>query len=143
MPRSSAANKDPLGRLWTFEDRTANAMLKALKRAQDHVAAQIARAAKEGRIVGAGPQKLYNEIAATDNDLSTAVDKSLRGAVFHAAQGGSSAAGRDAAGAELVKFNRARLERYWEYVRPVNRKSLAAVFTDKMTQEKSTDSAAR
>lgn len=47
---------------------------------------------------------------------------------------GGKAAGNDADGHDLVRWDEARCRRYWMYVNPQAGKKLAAVFTDKMAE---------
>lgn len=127
--------RDPLAPLRRRADRTTRRQLIALRRAHAAVRAEILNASRQASMATSAREResLYRAIAGHYLRLEKGIDEQLRGLVGDAARYGADTAGRDARGKRLVEFDGQRLERYWSYVRPGNGQSLAAVFTQRMT----------
>lgn len=126
--------RDPLAPLIARSDRTTAAQVAALTRAQNDVRAAILQASRTAAMATSARERdsLYRDIAGHYLRLEKGIDARLKELAWDAAQDAAGRAARDAGDKDMVRWDAARLERYWAYVRPYNGRSLAAVFTDRM-----------
>jgi len=124
-----ARARNPLGRLERSGRDYTKTILRTLNRAISRVRLAILADKSKSH---AGRLKLYRAIADAYGEAGGAIDRRLQrlceetaGAAFDEAS--------EAAGVP-VELDQERLEQYWEYVHPGNKASLAAVFTENMTQ---------
>ncbi len=128
--------ENPLAKLTAVADPTTRDMLRAVYRANANVRALIDRAIAEADMQRSAAKRdaLYRRIAATYGELARGLDEHLRQMTGKVAQQSANIASK-AAGAAVAKYDAARLERYWQYVTPANSGSLAAVYTENMTDQ--------
>lgn len=128
--------ENPLAKLTAVADPTTRDMLRAVYRANANVRALIDRAVAEADMQRSAARRdaLYRRIAATYGELAHGLDehlKTMTGTVAHKSADMAS----KAAGTAVARYDAARLERYWQYVTPANSGSLAAVYTESMTDQ--------
>jgi hypothetical protein len=128
--------ENPLAKLTAVADPTTRDMLRAVYRANANVRALIDRAVAEADMQRSAARRdaLYRRIAATYGELARGLDEHLKTMTGKVAQQSGNIASK-AAGAAVARYDAARLERYWQYVTPANSGSLAAVYTESMTDQ--------
>lgn len=138
MARQPSQLPLPLRKLQSFKTHTTDELIAALKKARRDIAATIALAATNAKAAGSAKTRdeLYAEIGAKYATLKNGIDAQLADLTGKAAKAGHETALSefDAAGVEaFTKYDPERNKRYFDLIRPANGKSVAAVFTDKMT----------
>ncbi len=123
---------NPLAALEKRQYVTSKALVRGLKESLDAIKGKIATAKTPA--FAESQRKLFAEISASYAEIAKSADKYLKDEVSAAAKLGGKAAGIDAGGQDLVRWDEARCRRYWMYVNPQAGKNLAAVFTDKMAE---------
>ena len=123
---------NPLAALEKRQYVTSKALVRGLKESLDAIKGKIATAKTPA--FAESQRKLFAEISAAYAEIAKTTDKYLKAEVSAAAALGGKAAGKDAGGHDLVRWDEARCRRYWMYVNPQSGKKLAAVFTDKMAE---------
>lgn len=123
---------NPLSSLRSCHERTMKHIDEALEKALAAIQRKISHCTNPAS--AAEQHKLYREIRATYFQFGRMTTDQFKQLAFDSAKVASSAAGESSA-EDLVKFDRKRLARYWQYVAPTNGSSLAAVFTDKMSEQ--------
>lgn len=127
----------PLRQLKPHLAKTEEALTRALRRAQIDVRARIALAASRAADAATDAktrERLFAEIGELYRELGQAIDEQIRMLTEKAARVGHEAAVEDMGGkARLVRYDPARNGRYFSFVHPSNAQSVAAVFTNAMT----------
>ncbi len=128
--------ENPLVKLTAVADPTTRDMLRTVYRANANVRALIDRAIVEADMQRSAAKRdaLYRRIAATYGELARGLDEHLREMTGKVAQQSGNIASK-AAGAAVARYDAKRLDRYWQYVTPANSGSLAAVYTESMTDQ--------
>lgn len=138
MPR--LRNYDPLAKLEKAEEKAVRDLLAYVLAAREKIAGKITLEAAKRDIAGNARRRgtLFEEIVATLRELSGEMDAEIRDLMSEAGLLGHDrilvdlrAAG---AAAKLVRYDPARNARYFDLIRPATGRSLAAVFTEKMSE---------
>lgn len=124
----------PLDKLPKLESEGARNLRDIVSRCQTQAQRIVAKAAADGEISRSAKVRLavYQDIVKEYGSITKPMDGVLKRVLTVAAKLGNQEA-KSEFGSDVVKFNEARLARYWEYVAPANKKSLAAVMTDSMS----------
>ena len=136
-----------LAKLDAVETYARRELVDALQKAQRNVAAEIARAARDRRIVTSERRRLKSFSAIggyydrLDRELTALIkDASYTGAkLFHDEAIADLRAARGRVDKAVVLFDRKRVDQVWSVVAPENGENLAAVFTDKMNAMQKTN----
>ena len=122
-------SKDPLAKLERRSRVTAKALAKSLGKSLAVIRGRIVAA--ETPAFARTQEELFADIATSFARFGRGLDKRLKDDVASAATDAAHRA-KDASGG-LVRWDESRARRYWRYVAPSQGKNLAAVFTDRMT----------
>jgi hypothetical protein len=127
----------PLRKLRAYKSLTEADMKRALKRAQKDIQAQIALAASKASAATSAQERsaLFAEIEDRYKALADGIGAHIKSLVGRAGRAGHDAAVGDLGDkARLVRYDPERTERYFRMIHPQNAGSIAAVFTDKMSE---------
>jgi hypothetical protein len=124
-----------LKKLARREMLATNALLGALDKAKRNIVSDIHHAVDRTSIVTSAKQReeLFRLIRDHYQVMGKNVDELMHDLVQNVAIDWHRQATSDTG--DVVKFNRQRVKRYWELVHPDNAENLAAVFTNKMSDE--------
>ncbi len=122
-------SKDPLAKLERRSRVTAKALAKSLGKSLAVIRGRIVAA--ETPAFARTQEELFADIAASFARFGRGLDKRLKDDVASAATDAAHRA-KDASGG-LVRWDESRARRYWRYVAPSQGKNLAAVFTNRMS----------
>ena len=122
---------NPLAKLERRSDVTTRSLVRELRSRLASIRARIV--ATKDPAYAKSQEELFDAIARSLERFGKSLDRHLKDDVVSAATDAARRA-EDEAGA-LVRWDEARLKRYWRYVAPQQGKNLAAVFTDKMSED--------
>lgn len=133
-------NYDPLARLEKAETRAVRDLVIYVQAARQRIAGQITMEAAKCDIAASARRRgqVFEDVVATLKELTGEMDVEIRNLMREAGLLGHEATIADLreAGArtKLLRYDPARNARYFDLVRPATGRSLAAVFTQKMSE---------